>query len=302
MTAAQGRNRRGAEPGPAYRLVPWLLRGLWATLPFTAGPALGAALHGASGPMRLVASSGLWVGWAAGMLAAAVPHPLALTALRVLAPAAVAAVVGAALGGHPSPPAAGWAVVALAWAFSPAVGARWVNGAAYPNERRYLLRVPGPLLFGPLALAWALAVVGVSAGPLLLAARQWVAGLAALAVGVPIAVVLVRSIHNLSRRWAVFVPAGMVLHDPLTLLDPVLFRRPTVAALRPASVGGEGLDLTQGAPGLALELLLTEPVELTLVKPGRRLGRPETTTRLVFTPTRPGAVVEEARTRRMPVG
>ncbi|MFN2606885.1 MAG: hypothetical protein ABR511_03160 [Acidimicrobiales bacterium] len=293
---------RGDGRLAAARLVPWLVGALWAALPFTAGPALADALSGASRPVQLVASAGLWLGWAAGMLAAAVPHPVALTALRVLSPGVVAAVVAGAAGGHPSALAAGWSVVVTAWAYSPVVGARCVNGPAYPNERRFLLRVPGPLLFGPLALAWMLAVAGAGAGPLLLAARRWVAGGVATAVGVPVAVVLVRSIHNLSRRWAVFVPAGVVLHDPLALVDPVLFRRRSVAALQPATLSPKGVDLSQGAPGLALELLLTEAVELSLMKPGRREGRPETATRVVFTPTRPGAVLAEARTRRLRVG
>ena len=52
-------------------------------------------------------------------------------------------------------------------------------------------------------------------------------------------------------------------------------------------------------PGLALELLLLDKVELTLVKPGVRAGEPGRTTRLLFTPTRPGAVLEQARTRRI---
>ena len=290
-------------PGPVYRLVPWLVRALWAGLPFTVGPALADALDGASGPVRTVASTGLWLGWSVGMLATAVPHPVALTALRALAPAVVVVAAAAALGGHASALAGGWAVVVMAWVFAPALGAHCVNGPAYPNERRFLLRVPGPLLRGPLALAWALALAGVAVGPLLLAARQWVGGAVSLALGLPVSVLLVRALHNLSRRWAVFVPAGLVLHDPLTLFDPVLFRRQVIARLQPAErTAGDALDLTQAAPGLALELVLTEAVPLTLVRPGRREGRPERPTRLRFTPTRPGAVLEEAGARRVRVG
>lgn len=297
-----GRGERAREQGPGYRLVPWLVRALWAALPFAVGPVLAEALDGASNPVRTVASAGLWTAWAVGMLAAAVPHPLALTALRVLAPAVAAAVAAAAAGGHPSALAGGWAVVLLAWVFAPAVGAHCVNGPAYPNERRFPLRVPGPLLAGPLLLAWALAMAGLSAGPLLLAARQWAGGAAAVVVGLPVAVLLLRSFHNLSRRWTVFVPAGLVLHDPLTLVDPVLFRRQVVARLGPAPRGrDEALDLTQAAPGLALELLLTETVQVTVMRPGRREGRQESTTRLRFTPTRPGAVLDAARSRRIRV-
>lgn len=301
--ASRGRGERGSGQGPVHRLVPWLVRVLWAALPFAVGPTLADALDGASSPVRTLASAGLWSGWAVGMLAAAVAHPVSLTVLRVLAPAVVVVAAAAAAGGHPSALAGGWSVVVLAWVFAPAVGAHCVNGPAYPNERRFPLRVPGPLLAGPLLLAWTLALAGLSAGPLLLAARQWVAGAAAALVGLPLAVVLLRSFHNLSRRWTVFVPAGLVLHDPLTLVDPVLFRRQVVARLAPAPPGGdEALDLTQGAPGLALEMALTEAVPVTVMRPGQREGLREAPTRLRFTPTRPGAVLEEARSRRIKVG
>ena len=281
------------------RVVSWVVRLAWIALPFTAGPALADALDAASRPVQLVASSGLWAGWAVGVVAALVPHPLSLTALRVVAPAAVVAVVAAAAAGHASALALGWATVTAAWVFAPPFGLACVNGPAYPNERRLLLRAPGALLIGPLAVAWALAVAGVATGPLLLAARQWVAGAVATFVGAPIAVLLLRSMHGLSRRWAVFVPAGLVLHDPLTLADPVLFPRQTIEVLRPAPADTDSLDLTQRAPGLALELLLVDKAELTLVRPGVRAGEPGRTTRLLFTPTRPGAVLEQARTRRI---
>jgi hypothetical protein len=231
-------------------------------------------------------------------VASFVPLPVSLTALRVAAPAALVTVIAAAAAGHGSALAAGWTALVLAWVLAPALGEWCVNGPAYPNERRFPLRAPGALLAGPMALTWAVALAGICVGPLLLAAGNWLIGPAAVVVGVPLSVVLLRGLHNLSRRWAVFVPAGMVLHDPLTLVDPVLFRRQTVAGLRPATVGTTALDLTQRAPGLALELTLTEPVSLSLMKPGRRVGQPASTDRLLFTPTRPGVVTDAARARR----
>ena len=293
-------------PSPAdhlrrAQLLPWLVRVLWVALPFTAGPALAYALHPASGPVRTLASLGLWAGWAAGVLAVLVPRPIGLTTLRVLGPAAALAAVAAAVAGHPSALALGWAVAVTAWVFTPAVGSWCVNGAAYPNERRFLLRAPGALLVGPLAVAWALALAGLVAGPLLLAAHRWLAGATAALVGLPLAALLLRSIHLLSRRWAVFVPAGLVLHDPVTLADPFLFRRQQVEGLRPAPADSNALDLTQRAPGLALELTLVEEVDLILMQPGNRQGRPTRTSRLLFTPTRPGALLEEAQGRRLRV-
>lgn len=291
----------GARPS-ADRVVPWVVRVLWVALPFTAGGALGAALGAASRPVQLVATIGLWTAWALGVVASAVALPVSLTVLRVLAPAATAAAVAAALGGHGSALAVGWAAVTAGWVFSPTLGTVCVNGPAYPNERRFLLRAPGALLWGPLAVAWALALAGVATGPLLLGARRWVWGAIATVIGLPLAAVLLRAVHDLSRRWVVFVPAGVVLHDPLTVVDPVLFRRQSVRRLGPAPQATRALDLSQKSPGLALELDLAEEVELALVRPGRRLGDTVKTARLVFTPTRPGALLDYARGRRLPVG
>ena len=277
-----------------------MLRGLWAALPFTTGPTLAAALDPASGAPRAVASAGLWLGWAVGMVGAFVPHPIALTVLRMVAPAAVAVALAAALAGRPSALAVAWPAVACAWAFAPAIGTAWVNGPAYPNERRFLLRPPGPLLKGPLPLAWALTVAGLAGGPLLLAARRWVAGGVVLLIGWPLALLLLKSLHNLSRRWVVFVPAGLVLHDPLVLVDPMLFRRQDVTVLRPGGPRNPAyLDLSQRAPGMGVEMELAEPVTVTLLRPGRREGDPVEASRLRFTPTRPGTVLAEARRRRI---
>ena len=92
----------------------------------------------------------------------------------------------------------------------------------------------------------------------------------------------------------------MVLHDPIVLFDPMLFRRQDVAALRPGTSRNPAyLDLSQRAPGLGLEMDLAEPVTVTLQRPGRREGEPVETAAIRFTPTRPGAVVEEATRRRI---
>ena len=283
------------------RLLPWALRVVWGGLPFTAGPALGDALGGHSRPVQLVAGIGLWAFWTLVLLAALVPHPISLTAIRCLAPAAAGAALVAAVDGHGSPLAVSTTALAMAVAFLPETGTTFVNGPAYPNERRFLLRAPAPLLLGMLPVVWALAMAPLLFGPLLVAARQWVAGGALLVVGLPVAGLLLRAIYGLSRRWLVFVPAGVVLHDPIALTDPVLFRRPLIASIGPAPADTTALDLTQAAPGLALELALKEEVPILRSKPGRRLGEPASPSRLLFTPTRPGAVLREAEARGLPV-
>ena len=90
----------------------------------------------------------------------------------------------------------------------------------------------------------------------------WRAGVLVV-VGVPLAAVAIRALHGLSRRWVVFVPAGVVLHDLQALVDPVLFPRTSIRRLGPAPADGDGaVDLTQGSLGLALELELVEPTEI----------------------------------------
>ena len=286
-------------PPTVRRAFPWILRAWWAALPFTAGPAFADALHTADVPLRTLASVGLWVGWAAGLAATLVPHPVALTGLRVLAPTAVVGAVVAAVGDHASALAVGWTAVATALVLAPDTGMVCVNGPAYPNERRFPLRAPAPLLLGPIELAWAIAVAGTVAGPLLLAGREWLWGAIATGIGLPLAWLLFRSLHQLSRRWAVFVPAGLVLVDPMGLMDSVLLRRQQVLWLGPAPADTRAMDLTQRAPGLALEAVLSEEVDVVLVRPGRRQGEATKAARLLFAPTLPGAVLEEAKARRL---
>lgn len=284
---------------PMARLVPWLLRVAWAVLPVTAGPGLAAALDGRDAAVRTTASVGLWAAWAVVLVATLVPHPIALTVVRVAVPAGGLASAAAAVAGHGELGAAWWVVV-LAVTFLPETAAVFVNGPAYPNERRFLLRAPGPLLLGPLPVAWAVVVAAPTAAALLLAGRQWVAGIVVVALGGPATVVLARALHRLSRRWIVFVPAGVVVHDDLALADAMLFQRRGVVAIRPATVDTPSLDLTRGALGLALELELGEPVTVNVTKPRVAGGEATTCTGLLFTPTRPGAVLAEARSRRLP--
>ena len=288
------------------RALPWALRIVWAILPFTCGPGLAHALHDLDTAVRSTASVALWAGWLVGAVASLVPHPIALTALRVVAPAGAVACAWAATqqsGDDAALRLAGFALVVpiLAIAFSAETGAWYVNGPAYPNERRFALRPPGPVLFGPLPLAWAITVGVPTAGALLVADGAYLLGGIVLLVGLVAAALLLRALYGIARRWVVFVPAGFVLHDPLALVDPVLFRRKEIELLRAAPADTPALDLTRGALGLAIELLLLEKVPMALVKPGQALGEQGSSAQLMFSPSRPGQVLAEAAARRLPV-
>ena len=283
-----------------FPLFPWALRAVWAVLPFVTGPAFAAALDGRSTSVRTAASVLLWAAWGGTLCASLVLHPVSLTVLRLVAPAGLVAAAWAAL--QDDVGAAGLVAVAAlllaaVLAFLPETGVVYVNGPAYPNERRYPLRVPGALLLGPLELAWAVTVGAPIAAVLLLASGQVVPGVVAVVVAGAAGWFLGRALHGLSRRWLVFVPAGFVVHDPMTLVDPVLFPKLQIAAIEPAEAGTDALDLTQGSPGLAVELRLREPAGLVLTKPGERVGPTVDADRLLVTPTRPGKVLAEARER-----
>jgi hypothetical protein len=280
----------------------WPARATWLVLPLLTGPALGDALEGASRPVQLVTSLGAWAIWLVVLVATLVPTTISLTALRLAAPGAVVAAAAALVVTGPDAVAvaglAGALVAALA-ALAPETAEAFVDGSSYGDERRLPLKVPAALLAGPAQLAWLAVAAGLCAGPLLLAARQWVAGAVALALGAPVVRWGVRVLHNLARRWLVFVPAGVVVHDPLTLLDPILLRRSVVRSLGPAPADTDALDLTGGASGLALEVRLTEPVSLLPVAPRRTPTHLEDVTAVLLTPGRPGRVVAEARRRRI---
>jgi hypothetical protein len=277
------------------------LRIAWAVLPFTVGLSATDLLDGRSGAVQVAAAVLLWAGWATTLVATLVPHPISLTAVRVAAPVALAVAAWAAVDGSVSALGLLGGLVVVALAFLADIGEVFVNGPAYPNERRFPLRPPGPVLLGTLQLAWVLGVGGPVAGVLLVAAERVAVGVAVLLVSLPLSFVLLRALHGLSRRWVVFVPAGVVVHDTLALADPVLFQRKMIEVLRPAPADTDSLDLTKNALGLALELVLREKAPMVLTTPGRRGGEPGSSARLLFSPTRPGAVLQEAADRRVPV-
>lgn len=293
------------SPGALDRTLVWVLRLAWASLPLAAGPTLADALDPAGGSFRTAASIGLWTLWGATLLATLVPHPITLVVHRVVAPAAVAAVAWATAETEVSGPAVAGlsvAVLASAAALAPHTGSVFVDGSSYGDERRFPMRPPAALLLGPIPLAWAVTVAGTAGGPLVLADRRWIAGAVVSAVGLPAAALAVRSLHALARRWVVFVPAGLVLHDALTLADPQLFRRGDVDRLAPALEGTSAHDLSQGASGLLLELRLSAETKLA-VRAGRRSdlqGEPTPVRALLVAPSQPGRVLAEAARRRIP--
>jgi hypothetical protein len=287
----------------------WSFAAVWATLALTAGPALADALDSRGHPFRSTASVGLWLIWVATLVAALVPRTVTLTLIRIVAPAAIVAAAWAAAAtpslGADDAVALVATTLAAAVAFAPAVGDEFVNGSSYGHERRLPLRAPAALLIGPIELIWTAVVAGAVAGPLLMAVGAWAAGTVALVLGWTAAWWGARSLHTLARRWLVFTPAGIVVHDQLAVVEAMLVLRNQVASLGPALADSRARDLTQGAPGLALELGTREPVAISPTPRRRWRGQDavvsQDVTAVLFTPTRPGVVLVEAAARHFPV-
>lgn len=288
--------------------APWPLRALWLVLPVLAGPAVADAFADRSRAVQVVAAALAWAAWAAVLAASLVPRTVTLTVVRLVAPGSVPLAAWAAVAGDRT----GWgvvgvvaAVLATAAALAPATADAFVDGSSYGDERRVALRVPVAMALGPVPVAWALAAASYVTGPLLLAAEQWVAGAVATAVGAALLAGIATRLHVLSRRWLVFVPAGVVVHDPVAMTEPVLLQRHLLrrigpAAAEPAEGAGAPLDLTGGALGLALELRTAEPFSL-----GRRQGRDTVETAdvpaVLVTPGQPAHTLEIAAERKLPV-
>lgn len=286
--------------------APWPFRALWLILPVLAGPAVADALADRSRAVQVVASVLAWACWGGVLAASVVLRSVTLTVVRTLAPGSVPLGTWAAFASDEL----AWglagivvAVLATVAALSPATADAFVDGSSYGDERRVALRVPVAMAVGPVPIAWTLAAAGLVVGPLLLAAEQWVAGGIALVVGVPVVVAVVLRLHVLSRRWLVFVPAGVVVHDPLAMAEPVLLQRHLLRRIGPADAEAErdgSLDLTGGALGLALELRTVEPFQVGLRR-GRETVETAGVPAVLVTPGRPATTLEIAAERKLPV-
>lgn len=284
-----------------------LLRLAWVSLPVTAGSVAADALQRWDTTSRVTAEVLLWLLWVVVLVALLTPRPVGLTAARTGAPLAFAAVVLCVATGRPSLLAsiAGLAATAacVVLAAIPPFARACAQGAAYGDEERFPLKVPPALFLGVLPLAVLLVGAGIASGPLLLADGEIAVGLVCLLVGFPLAWLLLRSLHLLSRRWAVLVPAGFVIADPMTLTDPILFPREHILGLGPADPKirppAEATDLRLGAALGSLALLLADDVDL--YRRSRAVAQGTRTHLIIIAPVASAELLDHAKSRRITV-
>lgn len=283
----------------------WLLRLVWLLQPLAFVPMLSDASQDLGSSGRLVASALAWAAWAAVLLATLVPSTVSLTAGRLAAPLTIVAVAVCAFG----PMVAGWkiavafaaAVIAVAVWLSGDVGAALAQGSAYGAEERFPLKPPVPYLV-PMAVFWLLLTALTTAGTVLLANESWIIGVVLVAADAALAWFVGPRFHQLARRWLVVVPVGVVVHDPMLLVENALFRHADLAAIRLAPAGTEAADLTGGTAGVAIEIVLREMDTIIKTDRDKAQGSAIHVRSLLVSPTRPGKALRAAAARNLPVG
>jgi hypothetical protein len=195
-------------------------------------------------------------------------------------------------------------VVAAVFALSAPVAQATGNALAYGDEVRFPLRIPPALFLGPVPLAVLLIGSGVSVGPLLIANESYIAGVPLAIFGVAVAALLARSLHALSIRWLVLVPAGVVVVDPLALSDPVLMRREVIDRVErsPHEQSEPGaVDLRLGSLAGTIAISLREPQSFVRRR-GRRDSQLLEAGAALVSSVRTDAFVREAGARRIAIG
>ena len=286
----------------------WVCRGLWLILPVTLAEIFAVTLQNRSVMAGVIWQIFLWTGWAVVLGASFVQLPGTLTFIRVAIP--LAPMLGLVFGlsgpwiddvgilGLAGLVVAGACAVLV---MSGDVGAEFINGTSYGDERRLGLRTPGFLLIGPLQVLWAVTTIPVLTFVALVATKFWIPGAVAGIIAGACAWYGFRLLNRLSLRCLVIVPAGLTLVDPLALAEPTLFRREDITRLGPALVDSKALDLTVGSSGLILSADFSRPLS---VVPAAKRGHAAEATEvngILLALSRPGQLLELAEDRRIKV-
>ena len=109
---------------------------------------------------------------------------------------------------------------------------------------------------------------------------------------------LPRRFHRLSRRFLVFVPAGLAVHDHVVLVETAMFRWSAIRAVDQALSGTDALDLTARALGSALEVRLVADDAVIVVGRGPRQASTVRTSAFLCSPTLLAGALREASLRR----
>ena len=282
-----------------------VLRGLLSCLPFI-GAGVGGLLDDRSTAVQMTGTTLAWAVWGTVLLASFISHPITLTVLRIGTPVIVSFMTFVLFnqgtsGGHIISEAISTAVSAavLLLSFSAEIGSIYVQASAYGDEKRFALRPP-VVLIAPILLSALLAELSIIAFPLLVAARNWSLAAVSLAGLYASAKYLLPRIHLLSRRWLVFVPAGVVVHDEIVLSTNLMIRKQDLSQIQLAREDSAAADLSALTWGVPLEFSFNKPIDISLTSIGAKhlntISAIHAQSVLIAT-SRPGSVLSACKTK-----
>ena len=264
----------------------WSMRILVGCLPFV-GAGVGALLETRSTAIQIVGTVLAWLIWGLIVLASFISHPISLTVLRMGTPVFAGFLVFIAATDQGSTlqvinATIGFAVLLIG--FSAEIGSIYVQASAYGDERRFLLRPPVAFV-APVAISVVIVDFFIIATPMFFAARIWLAGCIKF---------MAPRIHQLSRRWLVFVPAGFVVHDEIVLSINLMIKKQELVDIQLARDDTQAADLSALTWGVPLELSFNKTLDVSLTAIGARHLKAVSAihaTSIIIAPSRPGAVL-----------
>ena len=273
----------------------WSIRILVGCMPFV-GAGVGALLETRSTAIQIVGTVLAWLIWGLIVLASFISHPISLTVLRMGSPVVASFLVFIATTDQGSTlqvinAAIGFAVLLIS--FSAEIGSIYVQASAYGDERRFLLRPPVAFV-APVAISVVIVDFFIIATPMFFAARIWLAGAISL-IGLAACIkFMAPRIHQLSRRWLVFVPAGFVVHDEIVLSINLMIKKQELVDIQLARDDTQAADLSALTWGVPLELSFNKTLDVSLTAIGARHLKTVSAihaTSIIIAPSRPGAVL-----------
>jgi hypothetical protein len=214
-----------------------------------------------------------WILWAVVAIGTWIHHPISLTTIRCLAPIAVFYSAVYALSESLSSlniAVVTCGIVSLMLMYTADYGSAHVQAGAYGNERRFLLRVPAPIVL-PTFITWTLFAVFIFVLESAEQNRNYPLGIPVLLVICAALWKFAPQMHRLSKRWLVRVPAGWVVHDDLMLAENLLIRSHNLTAMDLALADSEALDLSGMTRGVPIQFTLREMTDVRLSTLGARL-------------------------------
>jgi general stress protein CsbA len=214
-----------------------------------------------------------WILWAVVAIGTWIHHPISLTTVRCLAPIVVFYSAMYALSesfNSLNIAVVTCGIISLMLMFTADYGSAHVQAGAYGNERRFLLRIPAPVVL-PTLITWALFATVLVVLESAVQSENYVLGIPLLLALIAMSWKFAPQMHRLSKRWLVRVPAGWVVHDDLLLAENLLVRSHNLVAINFALADSEALDLSGMTRGVPIQISLREMTDVRLSQLGARL-------------------------------